>query len=431
MESSKSHPQLSSQPLIRLTSIFQDISRSLLSNDDLINALIPLSVALHLTKQSRELGLISLFAWLVLQMSAAIRKLILKSSTQATLLAWGGLLGFLLLNARNVIERDDYRGPVKFLLILIGLLISSQFSKKQWLSLLRWLGIAIIPIATWFAWKMHLNDTWSLTSIFKIYYRHTQQSMGSINRFSAAAGLFTLSAWYSSTQAHQISARIFQLLIGFAGYLIVLGTGSRMAIIAVPIAIFVPWLWMRINNRLSTKQLIITSLLSLGLTGSIAWHFVLAKSFASSDIMRLRMASCWIHKGMLKPTERFWIGTGFDSAKLREACEYIRPGRPFGHAHNTFANIAGHHGLLGLIVLISFSMLVAYGLWRQQRASTQILSWSPFNSTSWAEISLGLNLTLLIFAASTTIYVFSPTNQVLIGLAAGSALAWQSQHPSK
>ena len=66
MGSSKSRPQLSSQPLHRLTSIFQDISRNLLSNDDLINALIPLSVALHLTKQSRELGLISLFAWLVL-----------------------------------------------------------------------------------------------------------------------------------------------------------------------------------------------------------------------------------------------------------------------------------------------------------------------------------------------------------------------------
>ncbi|ABI45657.1 O-antigen ligase [Synechococcus sp. CC9311] len=431
MGSSKSHPQLSSQPLVRLTRIFQDISRNLLSNDDLINALIPFSVALHLTKQSRELGLISLFAWLVLQMSAAIRKLILKSSTQATLVAWGGLLGFLLLNARNVIERDDYRGPVQFLLILTGLLISSQFSKKQWLSLLRWLGIAIIPIATWFAWRMHLNDDWSIRSIYRIYYEYTKQSMGSINRLATTAGLLTLSAWYSTTQMHQIPARAASLIIAFAGYLIVLGTGSRMAIIAVPIAISIPWLWMRINNRLSAKQLIITSIATLGLTGSLAWHFVIAKGFASSDVMRLRMASCWIDKGMLKPTERFWIGTGFDSAKLREACEYIRPGSPFGHAHNTLANIAGHHGLLGIIVLISFSMLVAYGLLRQQRVSTKIFSWPPFNSTSWAEISLGLNLTLLIFAASTTIYVSSPINQVLIGLGAGSALAWQSPDQSQ
>ena len=204
-----------------------------------------------------------------------------------------------------------------------------------------------------------------------------------------------------------------------------------MAIIAVPIAIFVPWLWMRINNRLSAKQLIITSIATLGLTGSLAWHFVIAKSFAESDVLRLRMASCWIHEGMLKPTERFWIGTGFDSAKLSEACEYIRPGHPFGHAHNTFANIAGHHGLLGLIVLLSILILVTYGLWHQQRASTQIISWSPFNSTSWAEISLGLNLTLLIFAASTTIYVSSPINQILTGLAAGSALALQNEYPSQ
>ena len=391
-------------------------------------------MALHLTKQSRELGLISLFAWLVLQMSAAIRKLILESSTQATLLAWGGLLGFLLLNARNIIERDDYRGPIKFLLILIGLLIGSQFNKKQWLSLLRWLGIAIIPIAVWFGWKMHLNDDWSIKSIFRIYYDYTQQSMGSINRLATAAGLFTLSAWYSATQTPQIFARVGQLLIAFTGYRIVLGTDSRMAIIAVPIAIFIPWLWMRINNRLSAKQLIVASIAALGVTGISAWHFVIAKNFqtlTSSDVMRLRMATCWIRQGMLKPTERFWIGTGFDSAKLSEACEYIRPGHPFGHAHNTIANIAGHHGLLGLIVLTSFSISVAYGLWRQQRASAEILSWSPFNSTSWAEISLGLNLTLLLFTASTTIYVFSPINQVLIGLVAGSALALQSSHPSQ
>ncbi len=387
-------------------------------------------MALHLTKQSRELGLISLFAWLVLQMSAAIRKLILKSSTQATLLAWGGLLGFLLLNARNVIERDDYRGPIKFLLILIGLLIGSQFNKKQWLSLLRWLGITIIPITAWFAWKMHLNDDWSIKSIFSIYYNHSQQSMGSINRFSAAAGLFTLSAWYSSTQSRLIPAKAAQIIMACLGYWIVLGTGSRMAIIAVPIAIFIPWFWMRIKNRLSTKQLIIASIAALGLTGSFAWHFVIAESFASSDSMRLRMATCWIRQGMLKSAERFWLGTGFDSSKLREACEYIRPGNNFGHAHNTFANIAGHHGLLGLIVLISLLILVAYGLWRQQRASTQILSWSPFNSTNWSEISLGLNLTLLIFAVSTTAYVFSPINQLLIGLITGSALVNLHNQPS-
>ena len=366
-------------------------------------------------------------------MSAAIHKLILKSSTQATLLAWGGLLGFLLLNARNVIERDDYRGPVKFLLILIGLLIGSQFNKKQWLSLLRWLGISIIPIAAWFAWKIHLNDydSWSLESIFSIYYKNTQQSMGSINRLATATGFLTLSAWYSATQTRRIPERAAQLLTTFAGYLIVLGTDSRMAIIAVPSAIFIPWLWTRINKRLSTKQLIITSIAALGLTGSLAWHFVLAKGFAASDVMRMRMATCWIHQGMLRPTERFWLGTGFNSAKLKEACEYVRPGHPFGHAHNTIANIAGHHGLLGLIVLTSFSISVAYGLWRQQRASAEILSWSPFNSTSWAEISLGLNLTLLLFTASTTIYVFSPINQVLIGLVAGSALALQSSHPSQ
>ena len=85
------------------------------------------------------------------------------------------------------------------------------------------------------------------------------------------------------------------------------------------------------------------------------------------------------------------------------------------------AQIAGNHGLLGLIGLFAFTALIVHGLWRQLQANQHRLNWSPWDSTNWAEISLGLNVALLFCAFSTTVQEFSPMNQLLIGLVAGAA----------
>ena len=127
---------------------------------------------------------------------------------------------------------------------------------------------------------------------------------------------------------------------------------------------------------------------------------------------------------MLQTGERIVMGSGYDTSGLREACEFVRTGQSFLHAHNTLAQIAGNHGTLGLIVLIGMTTLIIRCLWHQHNQQVAVsapIDWSPWRSTSWLEASLGINLGLLICTLSTTVHEFSPVNQLLIGVMAGSA----------
>ena len=65
---------------------------------------------------------------------------------------------------------------------------------------------------------------------------------------------------------------------------------------------------------------------------------------------------------MLQSGERIFMGSGYDTSGLREACEFVRPGQSFGHATTLLAQIAGNHGALGLIVLIGITTLIVRGL---------------------------------------------------------------------
>ena len=389
-------------------------------SDHLINCLIPATVALHLSRDTREIGLLALFAWIVLQLLNRIITLNRQKCPHETWLSWSVILGLLLFNVRNIVLRDDYRGPVLVLLIGIGLLLGSQFSQRQWRNLLVWLAVSILPIGLFFTIQLGLRSDWSISSIFSTYYELVKPSMGSINRLATLSTFLTLAAWYSSTISRSRWRQAANLVFAVIGYWIVLGTDSRMAISAVPVAILLPWLGLRLYQRFSIKQWLSAILGATALLAVGAWEIVV-KSGIESDTQRLRIASCWIRKGMFRSTERFWMGSGFNTDSISEACESIRPGNPFGHAHNTLAQIAGNHGLLGLIGLLAFTAVIVHGLWRQLPREQHRLDWSPWNSTEWGEISLGLNLALLFCALSTTVQEFSPVNQLLIGLVAGSA----------
>jgi len=383
------------------------------------DALIPITVALHLSQSTRELGLLSLFSWIVLKLLGRIRFQLRQSASKDTWLSWCVVLALVLLQARNIILREDYRGPVMFLLIGSGLLIGSQLTQREWRVLLAWMGLAIAPIALFFAAQLSATGDWSLQNLFDLYYASVQRSMGSINRLATLTTFLTLAAWYSSTQARTLWWKGIHLTLTACGYWVVLGTDSRMAILAVPLSIGLPWLILRLQHRLTQRQCVLCLLGVGGLLGAAAWS-VIAPDIGS-DTMRLRMASCWIREGMLKSGERLWMGSGYDTSGLREACESVRPGLSFGHAHNTLAQIAGNHGVLGLIVLLALTCLILQGLWRQRRTDATPLSWSPWDATTWSEISLGLNLALLGCALATTVQEFSPVNQLLIGLVAGAA----------
>ena len=389
-------------------------------DNHLINCLLPLTVALQLSKESRGLSLLVFLTWIVFQLSNRIWSLIANGATRETWLSWTAMLGLILFNARNIVMRDNYRGSIIILLIGTGLLLGSQFNQKQWRNLLTWLSISTIPIALFFAIQSGIPGDWSFLSFYKTYYELTQPSMGSIIRLSTLTTFLTLASWYSATLANKIWSKSSYLFLAGIGYWITLGTNSRMAIATIPVAIALPWLGLRLAHRLTRKQWLFSLLTTVSLFAFGAWELTI-KAGLTSDVMRLRMANCWISQGMLSSWERLWFGSGFDTSRIREACHYIRPGQSFGHAHNTIAQIAGNHGLLGLTVLIAFTALIVHGLWRQLQPQQHQLEWSPWSSTNWAEISLGLNLALLFCALSTTVQEFSPVNQFLIGLVAGSA----------
>ena len=393
---------------------------TLLDKAALADALIPVTVAFHLSKSTRELGLVSLFSWIVLKLISCIQHQIRNSAPRETWLSWCVLLALVLLQARNIILRDDYRGPVMFLLIGSGLLIGSQLTQRHWLRLLTWMSLAVAPIALFFAIQLSATGDWSFQNMFDLYYATMQRSLGSINRLATLTTFLTLAAWYSSTQEGRLFWRGVHLVLCALGYWVILGTDSRMAILAMPLAVALPWLGLRLCHRMKRSQWVLILMGAGSLLGAAAWKLVIAPDIGS-DTMRLRMASCWVRKGMLKSTERFWMGSGYDTSGLREACESVRPGLSFGHAHNTWAQVAGNHGLLGLIVLMALTGLILRGLWTQEMAVTATRNWSPWDSTNWSEISLGLNLALLFCALSTTVQEFSPLNQLLIGLVAGAA----------
>lgn len=399
-------------------------SNPLLNNtqlDHLTHSLLPITVALHLSRSSRELGLATLFLWIVIQLTRRITQLVKDGVNQATWLSWGGFLGLILFNARNIVQRDNYRGSIIVLLITTGLLVASEFSQRQWKLLLTWLGFSLIPVVLFFVIQVGAEGFGQPALIYRTYYELVQPSMGSINRLATLSTFLTLAAWYTACVSRALWLRGSFLLITALGYWISVGTDSRMAIIAIPSAIVLPWLLLRLGQRLNRSQRLLTSLASIAFSAVLAWELVVRKSFMTSDTMRLRMASCWIKQGFLSNAERFLMGRGFDTSALREACQHVRPGASFGHAHNTLAQVAGNHGLLGLITLGALCLLIVHGLWLQSQNLTHNLAWSPWQSTSWFEISLGLNLSLLICALSTTVQEFSPVNQLLIGLIAGSS----------
>jgi len=374
-------------------------------------------VALQLSKEGRELSLLALFAWIVLQLSSRIWSLITKGATRETWLSWTAILGLILFNARNIVLRDNYRGSIIILLIGTGLLLGSQFNQKQWRNLLMWLSISIIPIALFFGIQLGMPENWNASSFYEAYYDLTQPSMGSINRLATLTIFLTISSWYSSTLANKIWHKIGYFLLSAIGYLVTLGINSRMAIAAIPIAIALPWLILRLARRLTQRQWIFSLLTTAGVLTFGAWKL----AELEHDAMRIRMAFCWVRSGMLSSAKGFWFGSGFDTSNLREACHYIRPTKSFGHAHSTIAQIAGNHGVLGLIGLVALTALIVHGLWSQLHHFDHRLDWSPWRSTGWGEISLGLNFALLFCALSTTVQEFSPVNQLLIGLVAGSA----------
>ena len=206
-------------------------------SNHLINSLIPITVALHLSKTSREIGLITLFLWIVLQLWSRLRTLLRDNAARETWLVWALILGLFLFNSRNIVLRDNYHGPITFLIIGAGLLLGSQFNKYQWKKLLSWLSISIIPIAIYSLILLSSRRDWSFDLFYWNYFVFIKPSLGSINRLATLLTFLTLASWYSATISTIRWQQASYIFLAAIGYLMIIGTYSRMALLAVPTAI--------------------------------------------------------------------------------------------------------------------------------------------------------------------------------------------------
>lgn len=393
-----------------------------------IDFLLPVVICLYCYKSSRETGGALLVIWMAWRLLLPLVEQFLRGGRQGPVLPHVALfLGLLLVNARVIILRDDLAGPSQFLLVALGVVIGTLLSPAGWRSALGWLGVSTLPLGAIFLWHAgSVSRPYSLSAVAELAYA-TLSGHGGISRFATLAMLLTLCAWYGLWLRPGRAMRLLGLLAVATGYLLCLGSGSRVAQVAVPLAAAASWLALRLQGRpkpLQRRVLLAAIATPLALA---VWWFVLGPESVDnrlSDFRRMEAARCWLSL-MASGRNRFLFGVGYGSEKPNQFCHHIPDARgqlgSIGHAHNTFAQMGGQHGLLGLFALGILVLLVVLGLRRQLAGAGLRL---PFGvrGTTWAEVSLGLNLALAFNALATTIHIGSQVNQVLIGLLAATAL---------
>ena len=393
-----------------------------------VDGLLPLIICLHAYKDTRELAVALLVIWMAWRLLIPLVARYCASDRSGPVLPLVTLfLALLLVNARVISLRDDVAGPSQFLLIALGVAIGTLLSPQGWQSLLAWLGFSTIPLSALFLW--HRGESGlpvSLTSIETIY-NTLMAGHGGISRFATLVMLLTLCAWYGLLLR---SGQHWKLLGGvavFSGYLLCLGSGSRVAQVVVPLAAGASWAVLRLKGRSRRMQRrVLLSVFGIPLALALWWFGVGPEAAINrlSDFRRMEAARCWFAL-MFSGRNRFIFGVGYGSEKPNQFCYHIPDFRgelgTIGHAHNTVAQMGGQHGILGILALFLVVLLVVLGL-RRQLAGVQVRLPLGSSGTTWAEVSLGLNLALAFNALATTIHISNQVNQVLIGLLAATAL---------
>jgi hypothetical protein len=398
--------------------------------------LLPISIGLHTHKPTRETSLGLLVIWMAWRLAIPLVERYWGSDRRGPVLPHVALfLGLLLVNARPIALRDDMEGPTQFLLIAMGFVIGTLFLPQAWRATLGWFAVTTIPLAALFlqeatASKLPLN----LGSIETIY-TSTMLGHGGINRFATLVLMLTMGAWYFLLLSRGLLARSLGVAGVICGYILCLGSGSRIALAAPPLAAALAWAALRLKGRsrlLRLRAAILAAAIPV-LWG--LWWYLLSPAAAlnrGSDFLRAAAARCWLSI-MFSKGSRFLFGIGYGSDKPNQICHHIPDFRgrlgSIGHAHNTLAQMGGQHGILGILSLLILVALVVLGISRQLSSVRGILPLGT-GCTTWAEASLGINLALALSALATTVHIANQVNQVLIGLLAATALSSQTPVPA-
>lgn len=393
-----------------------------------LDALVLFSIVLQTYRSTRELSLGLLVIWLAWRLLVAFKEGASDGISNGFRFNLALFLGLLLVNTRLIVLRDDVRGPTQFLLIALGFVVGASLNQQSWRRLMFWLGVSAIPLGFLFLNEaITFNFALTFGSIEQIY-NTTMRGHGGINRFATLSLILTVSAWYSFFFSRGNIARGLASLGVITGYILCIGSGSRLSVAAAPLSIFIAWSVLRIKARSKKLQSIVIGLYAILFSGLGLWWFLLSPSSAinrAADYYRLEAARCWLSI-LFSGTNRFIYGVGYGADKANEICHHIPDFRgelgTIGHAHNTFAQMAGQHGILGIIALVIFVSLVFVGLRNQLSKVQEVLPLGPEGMT-WAEAALGINLALAFTSFTTTIFIYSQLNQVLIGLLAATSLA--------
>ena len=384
--------------------------------DPWLDAAFPIAVAVLYAGQRTPAFLI-LLAWLIWRLCQQISRYPL---ALVFLLLLGAQAGNIVLE--RGLQPSSASDP---LVIALGFVAMLGRSPQQWQNTLRWLALAIVPIAIW-----------ALTQDSAL---PLDPPVGGINRLGFLLGMLQLAAWAAGCLAAGWWSRLLFWGLAAAVVPMALQNGSRVALLAAPMAIVVSvglafwqqrsdWLpgnwgrWMRWR-----RPVLLGLLLSLGLlSGLLIQRWYLNPPVGSldglSDRARLETARCWAAQPLRRGDERLLLGAGYNN-DVQKRCDgrrlpvlnAMQPPRPAGlpHAHNLFVQIWAENGLLGLLSLITTLALLARQAWRD-------CSQVPMQGKRVLVFALPVLLYLLMNGLVSSFQLFLMSNQLLVGLALAS-----------
>lgn len=381
-------------------------------------------VILQLDKSTREISLGLILIWMAACLIRGIRPNRKDSANSTLSTAYAIALGILLFQTRTVMEGVNEEGISQFLLIAGGIAACSALHPGQWKRLLQWLSLASAGVALLLLSHISGEPEWMVT-VYRDVFR--EGLGGNINKLGLALTYLTMLSWACT----RISRHPLGRLLGAAGLALGYATcwqnGSRMAVLAPVLGILLGWTLAHTSTFRAfprKQKLIAIAGLGIAVLSSI-WLLAIRPLVQSgegfwSDIGRINIAKCWI-SSLFTGHNRLIYGTGHSSDFIRHYCtlDKIFPWGnavpSFGYAHNTFAQILGLYGLLGLSALAILASIYIRAFRLNYLREQRILRSSP-RMASWTEVTLATLIAMLICAFAETSYHGDPVLQVLSGI---------------
>lgn len=399
-----------------------------------IDGLLGAGLILQLYRDLRELSLGLLLIWVAIRFLEQVRDHRRVPGSHHAGTVYALFTGLLLIQSRTIVTGSDELGFTQYFLVATGIASGYTLTKASWRTLLNWMSLTTFIMSIWLL--SFYNDTpeW-LNQAYRAVF---DEGYGNINRLGVALSILTIGSWYAARLATRGPFRIATGVAAGLGYITCLATESRMAAIAPLIGAVGGWGIRHAPTLLKgTNKFKLAALVTAILITPIAaiWIFVFQPDLdvgMSGDSVRLRISSCWI-RSIFSGNNRFLYGTGHDREAIMKMCSDEKIGNIWantpgsaGHAHNTFAHIIGLHGLFGFLALTILAIVIVRGIFAHCRQPQEAPN--PIQG-SWGETCIGINLTLLICALSTTIYIYNHLNQLLIGLMLSCALCPLEANP--